>query len=551
MFLVYQFRHWIKQLCSALECEHRQQTQDRSWTLYSGFQLHEEELERWKKSTGYLISINSFLSTSWNINVAEMFAGEGIIEKPFVRVLLQIEANPVHLHSVFFADVSGISQFPEEAEVLFSLGSTFRIISIDFDGIAQRWLIQLKATDDESDRITEYCQLANHEIQSTSSMIHFGRILTENLDQSDRAVRYFRGLLKFVGDDHPDSAQIYDALGDAYSQAKEIPQSIVCYKKERKIQRKQGTLPKSSNLDERDDLQKKLAEEENQPNGSPLIRAEILRELAECSNYAQAEIYLKRALQIYEEMNLNSSLLSTCLEDLAWNYQMTGYHQKCLDFRYRRLAVEEKYLPADNQKLRETLEDIRNDGRCPDDYRRLITFCQEKISTLRQSLHEDHPRLIHMQDCLEVMEDKLKDFKEEHAQWIEASQNLDQMDLHQRRRLYLHLSMFYFRHGLFNERIQCLLDLSKTYENIDGSDSEEIIRIFDQIARCYREMCDYQQTFVYLEKAFRLSQSIEQINPNLVSEYQEQIDNLVHTAARYDVQLPWIPLKSVDECIPW
>ena len=307
MFLVYQFRHWIKQLCSAIACEHRKHNEDRLWILYSGFRLHEEEFERLKKSTGSLISINSFLSTSRDIQIAQIFAGEGQIEKPFVRVLLQIEANPAHLHSVFFADVSEISQFSAEEEVLFSLGSTFRIISIDFDEISQRWIIQLKATDDESDRIEEYCQLANHEIQSTSPMIHFGTILNENLDQSDRAVRYFRGLLKFVGEDHPDLPKIYDALGDAYAQRNEIPQSVVCYKKERTIQRKQGTLPSSPNQTKRDALQKKLAEEENKSNGSPLDRANILRELAECSNYAQAEVYLKQALQIYEETNIASS----------------------------------------------------------------------------------------------------------------------------------------------------------------------------------------------------------------------------------------------------
>ncbi len=93
MLLVYQFRHWIKQLCSAIECEHRKQSEDHSWTLYSGFRLHEEELERLKKSIGNVISINSFLSTSHDIGIARIFAGEGMIEDQLVRVLLQIHAN--------------------------------------------------------------------------------------------------------------------------------------------------------------------------------------------------------------------------------------------------------------------------------------------------------------------------------------------------------------------------------------------------------------------------------------------------------------------------
>lgn len=179
MLLVYHFRHWIKQLCSAIEREHRRQSQDEPWALYSGFRLHEEELERLKTSVGSLISINSFLSTSRDIEVARIFAGEGQIEDRFARVLLKIEANPARLQSVFFADINHISQFSQEKEVLFSLGSTFRILSIDFDQIRQNWIVQLNATDDGSDRIHEYCQLANYNFRSTSPMIYFGSILSE------------------------------------------------------------------------------------------------------------------------------------------------------------------------------------------------------------------------------------------------------------------------------------------------------------------------------------------------------------------------------------
>jgi tetratricopeptide (TPR) repeat protein len=551
MLLVYHFRHWIKQLCSAIECEHRKQSQDHSWTLYSGFRLHEEELERLKKSIESLISINSFLSTSRDINVARIFAGEGIIEDRLVRVLLQIQANPARLQSVFFADISQISQFPVESEVLFSLGSTFRILSIDFDEDRQHWIVRLDATDDGSDRIHEYCQLANYDLHSTSTMIYFGRILNENLDQTDRAVRYFRELLRLVGKTHPDLPEIYDALGDAYGRRNEINQSIKCYKIERKIQQKQGLQPSKPDEKLRVTLRTRLAEEEKKTDEPNLDKASLLRELADCSNYAQAEVYLNQALQIYEQLNLASSLMSTCIEELAWVYQMNENNQKCLDLRYRRLAIEEEYLPVDNQKLCETLKDIMHDGKTPDNHRRFIDFCQRKMPILAENLGENYPRLIHMQRCLEEVQDKLDNFEEEHTKWIKALQSIDRKDLYQCSRFYHDISIFYFRHELFNESVQYSLNELEICQNIHGYDPEKIIRIFDDIARCYNRMLNYSQAFVYMEKAFQLSQSIEQINPEIVRDIQNRIDNFVRRVARRHIELPWIPLSQADEDIPW
>ena len=510
-----------------------------------------KKLERLKKSIGNLISINSFLSTSRDIAIARIFAGEGIIEDRLVRVLLTIEANPARLQSVFFADISQISQFPDENEVLFSLGSTFRILSIDLDEVFQHWIVRLDATDDGSDRIHEYCQLANYDLHSTSPMIYFGTILNENLDQADRAVRYFCELLRLVGKNHPELPEIYDGLGDAYVRRNKINLSIKCYKMERKIQKKRGIVLSKSNEKIRDALRTRLAEEEKKTNEPNLDKANLLRELANCSNYAQAEIYFDQALQIYEQLKLASPLTSTCIDDLAWVYRMSGRDQKCLDLCYRRLAIEEVYLPVDHQKLCETLKDIMNDGKTPDDHRRFIDFCQRKMSVLRESLDDNHPRLIHIRGCLEEVEDKLEDFDEEHTKWIKASERINRKDLHQCNRFYHDISMFYFHHDLFNKSIRYSLNELEICQNIDEYDPEKIILIFEHIALCYQRMLDYYQAFVYMEKAYRLSQSIEQINPKISRDIQERIDNFVRKVARYRVELPWTPLSSADEDIPW
>jgi len=546
MFLVYRFRYWIKLLCSAIECEHKKQNDDQLWSLYSGFRIHEDELARLKENIKNLISFNSFLSTSRNIEIAKIFCGTGIIEHPFVRVLLYIEVNPSRLQSVSCADIHEISQFRDENEVLFSLGSTFRILSVKYDEKNQYWIVYLNATDDGSDKIHEYCQLANYDYKSISPMIYFGKILSENLDQTGHAVKYFHELLRVIDKTHKDLPEIYDALGDAYWRRKEIERAIKYYKIEQKIQRKRKIAQIKSDEKIRENLEKELKEEEKKIDKPTLEKANLLRILASYSKYIQAEIYLNQALEIYEQLKVISPSMSTCLEELAWKCRQNGKHQKCLELQYRRLAISEEYLPAYNQTLSEILTDIMNELVTPDDHRQFIEFCKRKLFILDEdkSLDEDHPRLIHIENCLEKVLNQLNQFKADQTKLlIEASHHKDQYQLSL---VYQKISIFYFKNGLYNESIHYSLNELEIYENILGYNSR-IFEILDNIQKCYTLMFDYTQGFIYMQIAFKLAQSIEQIDPMIVQNRQERTDNFVRRAAKYQVDLPWVPLTPDDD----
>jgi tetratricopeptide (TPR) repeat protein len=166
-------------------------------------------------------------------------------------------------------------------------------------------------------------------------------------------------------------------------------------------------------------------------------------------------------------------------------------------------------------------------------------------------LGENHSRVTHMQRYLKKIQDELADFEEDHTEWIKDLQSINREDLHQCSRLYHEISVFYSHHELFNESVKYLLLELETCQNIDGYEPEEIIHIFFGIAECYRRMFNYSEAFVYMLKAFQLSQSIEQINPKIVRNTQTKIDNFVHRAATYNIKLPWIPLSQVHEDILW
>ena len=83
-------------------------------------------------------------------------------------------------------------------------------------------------------------------------------------------------------------------------------------------------------------------------------------------------------------------------------------------------------------------------------------------------------------------------------------------------------------------------------ENILGY-SGTIFDILDRIKQCYTLMLDYTQAFIYMQIAFKLAQSVQHIDPQIVQERQIMTDNFVRRVAKYQVELPWVPVTPDDD----
>ncbi|CAF1298003.1 unnamed protein product [Didymodactylos carnosus] len=104
--------------------------------VYRGQMMSLRELDRLRKSIGDIISMNSFLSTSLDRQLAEFYVEGAAIgshgELDSVPVLFEIDAHPsVASTEKPFANISQFSEFAEEEqEVLFMLGSVYRLNGI-------------------------------------------------------------------------------------------------------------------------------------------------------------------------------------------------------------------------------------------------------------------------------------------------------------------------------------------------------------------------------------------------------------------------------------
>lgn len=154
------------------------------------------ELEKLKMSKGNLISMNTFLSTSVDSEVAKSFMLGG---DKNTSVLFRIAINNPKVSDQLqsFAHISHLSAIEDEKEVLFSMSSVFKVISVKEDDCF--WVIDLELTNCKEDKHaqklmdevkTYLYQISNKQLPFTI----FKRLFTKT---SDGYTRPLTELMKF------------------------------------------------------------------------------------------------------------------------------------------------------------------------------------------------------------------------------------------------------------------------------------------------------------------------------------------------------------------
>ncbi|CAF1436120.1 unnamed protein product, partial [Rotaria sordida] len=111
--------------------------------VYRGQVISIDELKTLQNSCGQFISVNSFFSTSTNDERARSFLNAPNTPENLEKVLFDIVANPKAATTKPFADIRTLSEFPGESEILFMIGSIFRLNSVNRSAKDQIWIIEM------------------------------------------------------------------------------------------------------------------------------------------------------------------------------------------------------------------------------------------------------------------------------------------------------------------------------------------------------------------------------------------------------------------------
>ncbi|CAF3916454.1 unnamed protein product [Rotaria sp. Silwood1] len=199
--------------------------------VYRGQRISSDELETLKQCRGQFISVKSFFSTSTDEKNALSFLNASDNTNNLESVLFEIVADPKVTTTKPFADISADSEFPGESEILFMLGSIFRLDNIDYSNDNQVWIIRMTLCSEKEHDLKNVLMSMKQQLGTGETNLRtLGKVLWE-MGKFDLAEQCFTRLLKELPPNDPLLGDLYEDLGKIASHAGDYDKSVQWHQK--------------------------------------------------------------------------------------------------------------------------------------------------------------------------------------------------------------------------------------------------------------------------------------------------------------------------------
>jgi arsenate reductase-like glutaredoxin family protein len=218
---IYLFRSYIRDI-------HRQLQKnqcDSPIQVYRSQRMSKEELKSLKNSSGHFIAVNSFFSTSHKRKNALQFLKSSANANNLKPVLFEITADPDVVTTKPFANISSHSWYADESEVLFMLGSIFRLTGVHLDdhGIS---IIQMVLCGDDDHDLQEVLEHMRNEYRDEEVNLYSLGTILWRMGESSLAEKYYMRLISEVSPDDSVLKNVYDSLSIIASTNRDLDASI-------------------------------------------------------------------------------------------------------------------------------------------------------------------------------------------------------------------------------------------------------------------------------------------------------------------------------------
>ncbi|CAF0952618.1 unnamed protein product [Rotaria sordida] len=335
--------------------------------------MHEEEFEILKANIGNLISPNGFFSTSKDLNVALIFAGEDDFENKSILFEIRLDPTKIKNKTIVGAPIENFSRFPEEKEVLFSIGTTFRIENIMYDVKLKIWRVPLTLTDDGLEHVQQYVNSMRKDLAETNPTRLFGKLLID-MGQYSRAERYYELILNSLPKNHEDFPSLYHGLGYTHYVRGNYTQALkydkVAYEIRKQILPENHLDIARSSLNLGCDYIR---------NGDHKTAMELLMEA------------LRIRQQNYSEQDhVNIAIVCAAIGD---NYIHLCDYENAFNFLTKALEMFKRVLPSEHAKIASTLIKIGNLWEKQGFYDRALEQYHSAHSMAVKIMPSEHPTL--------------------------------------------------------------------------------------------------------------------------------------------------------------
>ncbi|CAF3216441.1 unnamed protein product [Rotaria socialis] len=369
--LLFLFRFFIHDLYQQLkknQCETPVQ-------VYRCQTISVEELRNLQRSRDQIISINSFFSTTSNRSVALKFSSGSKIAKGLNQVLFTIEVDPHKVKSKPFADISTLSYFNEESEVLFMVGCIFRLMNIRWDDNDKLWIIQMQLAGNEKNDVKDLFHHLREEYgggESEADLLSYGDILC-HMGKYDLAEKIYSDLRKRCSTDDDSYDHLCFSLAVAHKERKDFARSLRWF--QRALDRKMRTDPS--------DLLYIAG-----------LHCSIGNIHMEKKQYDEAMKYYNKAMELYKRENAtNHANMASLYYGIARIFYFQNQYADALNYHQESLNIQQKHLPNNHPDMAINYTGMGDIYLSLHEYQHATEYYRRSLDIRKKSLPPQHPNI--------------------------------------------------------------------------------------------------------------------------------------------------------------
>ncbi|CAF3170547.1 unnamed protein product [Rotaria socialis] len=240
---IYSYRYMIKLLCRQLKDLHQEfklSVSNRILHLYRGQRLKLSQILSISRCINGIISLNSFVSTTQDRDVANKF-NFGRKEQNDEPVLFEIDVDMNNEYGIVFADIREFSRYKEEEEILISIGSVFRIESVEFIEKNKLYVIHLSLSRHDQLSVNNYIEQSYAtEIDSNEHSVLFGKLLFD-MGEYQFAIKYCENQIARISNSNNNCRPTFlNNLGVCYDEIGNRNKALIYYKAAREMYKAVG-----------------------------------------------------------------------------------------------------------------------------------------------------------------------------------------------------------------------------------------------------------------------------------------------------------------------
>jgi len=422
--LLYKFRFFIGDLTDALRQEHTRlfYSKEDSLTVYRCVQLKKQEFDQFKENQSKLISTNGYLSTSRSREFALNFAKTRNNSTDLISILFEIKCDIKSLgHSVIFADIAELSEYPHEREVLFDLNACFQIESIQEDDDSIQ-IIKMTVSQEGEKLTKSYIEEVQRFADEQSITLVFGRLICD-LGEYDKAQKYFEDLLNEPNGDDPawiefNIGRVFYRKGllnearDYYDRAykRMLNETSIRMKDLSHIKNNIGNiLFAQENYDEalKYHNQALKLREKYYPLGDVHVGHSLMNignVYHRQGNYSQAFHYYQQTLKIYQDYYLSDHKdIARCLNNIGMTLADKGHYDKAIEYHEKSLKINEKYYSSGHLSIGKNLENLAICYQRKNRLELADRYFHQALTMYEKFLSKDHSDCIRIENHIEQL----------------------------------------------------------------------------------------------------------------------------------------------------